>query len=50
MGEIHVHEFVSLDGVIDQPTCTFDYEWDPKMHRLQNAITASAHSATDDNA
>ncbi len=25
MGAIHVHEFMSLDGVIDAPTWTFDY-------------------------
>ena len=25
MGEIHVHEFMSLDGVIDAPTWTADY-------------------------
>jgi dihydrofolate reductase len=26
-----VHEFMSLDGVIDAPTWTFDYGLDPKM-------------------
>ena len=31
MGAIHVHEFVSLDGVMDAPTWTFDYGFDPKM-------------------
>ena len=31
MGEIHVHEFMSADGVIDAPTWTFDYGFDPKM-------------------
>jgi dihydrofolate reductase len=31
MGAIHVHEFMSLDGVIDTPTWTFDYGFDPKM-------------------
>ena len=31
MGDIHVHEFMSLDGVIDAPTWTFDYGFDPKM-------------------
>ena len=25
------HEFTSLDGVIDAPTWTFDYGFDPKM-------------------
>jgi dihydrofolate reductase len=31
MGAIKVHEFMSLDGVIDAPTWTFDYGYDPKM-------------------
>ena len=31
MGTIRVHEFISLDGVIDAPTWTFDYGFDPAM-------------------
>ena len=31
MGSIRVHEFMSLDGVIDAPTWTFDYGFDPQM-------------------
>jgi dihydrofolate reductase len=31
VGEIRVHEFMSLDGVIDEPRWTFDYGFDPKM-------------------
>jgi len=31
MGTIRVHEFTSLDGVIDAPTWTFDYGFDPAM-------------------
>jgi dihydrofolate reductase len=31
MGAIRVHEFMSLDGVIDAPTWTFEYGYDPKM-------------------
>src|SRR3954454_19336319 len=31
MGAIKVHEFMSLDGVIDAPTWTFEYGFDPKM-------------------
>lgn len=30
MGFIRVHEFTSLDGVIDAPTWTFDYGFDPR--------------------
>jgi dihydrofolate reductase len=39
MGEIHVHEFISLDGVIDTPTWTFDYGFDPKMGEAIGAVT-----------
>jgi len=31
MGRIGVHEFITLDGIIDTPTWTFDYPFDPKM-------------------
>jgi|tagenome__1003787_1003787.scaffolds.fasta_scaffold18897020_1 dihydrofolate reductase len=31
MGAIRVHEFMSLDGVIDAPTWTFEYGFDPKL-------------------
>jgi len=40
MGEIHVHEFISLDGVIDTPTWTFDYGFDPQMGETIGALTA----------
>ena len=39
MGAIHVHEFMSADGVIDAPTWTFDYGFDPKMGEALGAIT-----------
>jgi dihydrofolate reductase len=39
MGEIHVHEFMSLDGVIDAPTWTFDYGFHPKMGEAIGAFT-----------
>jgi dihydrofolate reductase len=39
MGEIHVHEFMSLDGVIDAPTWTFDYGFDPGMGERIGALT-----------
>jgi dihydrofolate reductase len=39
MGAIHVHEFMSLDGVIDAPTWTFDYGFDPKMAEAIGAVT-----------
>ena len=31
MGAVKVHEFMSLDGVIDAPTWTFEYGFDPTM-------------------
>jgi dihydrofolate reductase len=31
MGAIKVHEFMSLDGVIDAPTWTFEYGFDPNL-------------------
>jgi dihydrofolate reductase len=39
MGEVHVHEFMSLDGVIDAPTWTFDYGFDPRMGEAIGAVT-----------
>jgi dihydrofolate reductase len=39
VGEIHVHEFMSLDGVIDAPTWTFDYGFDPGMGEAIGAFT-----------
>jgi dihydrofolate reductase len=39
MGAIHVHEFISLDGVIDAPTWTFEYGFDPKMGEAIGAVT-----------
>jgi dihydrofolate reductase len=42
MGEIHAHEFMSFDGVIDAPTWTFDYGFDPGMGETIGAITGRA--------
>ena len=39
MGAIHVHEFMTLDGVVDAPTWTFEYGFDPKMGETIGAIT-----------
>jgi hypothetical protein len=40
MGAIYVHEFMSLDGVIDTPTWTAEYGFDPKMGEAIGALTA----------
>src|SRR5690349_6465816 len=42
MGHIRVHEFMTLDGVIDAPTWTFDFGFDPKMGETIGALTGSA--------
>ena len=39
MGSIHVHEFISADGVADAPTWTFDYGFDDKMGEVLSAVT-----------
>ncbi len=43
MGEIHVHEFMSLDGVIDAPVWTFEYGFHPKMGEAIGAVTERAN-------
>ena len=42
MGEIHVHEFMTIDGVIESPSWTFDYGFDPKMGETIGALTERA--------
>ena len=39
MGQIHVHEFMSLDGVIDAPVWTFEYGFEPGMEAAIGAAT-----------
>jgi dihydrofolate reductase len=39
MGKIVVHEFMSLDGVYEDPRWTFDYGFDPKMGELLGELT-----------
>ena len=43
MGALHVHEFMSLDGVIDTPTWTAEFGFDPRMGE---AITALMKDCT----
>ena len=40
MGAIRIHEFTSLDGVIDTPSWTFDFGFDPRMGEAIAGITA----------
>ena len=50
MGQVRVHEFMSLDGVIDTPTWTMDFGFDPKMGEaiagLSTGPPASCSAAT----
>lgn len=39
MGEIHVHEFMTLDGVVETPSWTFEYGFDPQMGEAIGAVT-----------
>jgi len=39
LGAVHVHEFMSLDGVIDAPIWTAEYGFDPKMGERIGAVT-----------
>jgi dihydrofolate reductase len=42
MGRILVHEFITLDGVFETPTWTFDYPFDPKMGEAISGIMGSS--------
>jgi dihydrofolate reductase len=39
MGAILVHEFMTLDGIVDAPTWTFDFGFDPKMGEAIKGLT-----------
>lgn len=42
MGKIAVHEFTTLDGIVDTPSWTFDYGFDPKMGATLANITGAS--------
>jgi dihydrofolate reductase len=42
VGTIAVHEFISLDGVIEDPSWTRDYAFDPKMGTAIGTIMGSS--------
>jgi dihydrofolate reductase len=42
MGHIAVHEFISLDGVFESPSWTFEFGFDPAMGETLAAITGGA--------
>ena len=41
-GTIAVHEFITLDGVIEAPSWSFDYPYDPTMGEAIGAIMGSS--------
>ncbi len=41
MGTIAIHEFITLDGVIEAPAWSFDYPFDPKMGEDIGALMGS---------
>jgi dihydrofolate reductase len=42
MGNIAVHEFITLDGVIEDPRWTMDYPFDPRMGAAIGAIMGAS--------
>jgi dihydrofolate reductase len=42
VGALHVHEFASLDGVVDAPTWTFEYGFDPGMAEVLGGVTGGS--------
>jgi dihydrofolate reductase len=42
VGKIVVHEFITLDGVIEDPRWTMDYPFDPKMGAAIGAIMGAS--------
>jgi len=44
MGKIAVHEFITLDGVIEDPSWTMGYPFDPKMGEAIGGIMGSSEA------
>jgi dihydrofolate reductase len=42
VGTIAVHEFITLDGVIEAPSWSFDYPYDPRVGEAVGAIMGSS--------
>src|SRR5215470_18069116 len=42
MGTIAVHEFITMDGVIEDPSWSFDSSFDPKMGEAIGGIMGSS--------
>ena len=46
MGKIAVHEFITLDGVIEEPSWTMDYPFDPRMGGAIAAIMGASEGCS----
>jgi dihydrofolate reductase len=44
VGKILVHEFISLDGIFEDPRWTAEYPFDPKMGETIAGLTASSEA------
>ena len=44
MGQILVHEFITLDGVIEAPSWTFGYPFDPRMGDAIGSLMGSSQA------
>jgi hypothetical protein len=44
VGKITVHELITLDGVIDRPTWTFEYPFDPKMGETIGGVMGASEA------
>jgi len=44
MGGILVHEFMTLDGIVDAPTWTADFGFDPQMGEAIKALTVRSRA------
>jgi dihydrofolate reductase len=44
MGTIRVHEFITLDGIVDNPTWTFDYPLDARMGEAIGGLMGSSEA------
>jgi hypothetical protein len=44
IGTINVDEFITVDGVIDSPTWSFDYPFEEKMGAAIGRITAASQA------
>jgi dihydrofolate reductase len=44
MGTIKVHEFTTIDNVVDAPTWAFDYEFTEEMNEALGALTGSCEA------